>query len=155
MKNRSPFRLIKGITALAVWSIIGLGWARAQTTHPDMTAQIPFKFTVANTTLPAGKYIIKRVDDNDPQALELHSADGRATVVFLTESAQAKGTPSESELVFNKYGNRYFLEEIWSQGDSTGNQVEMSRTERKLEKDGATRERHSVECHSGKQHAKS
>ena len=155
MKNRSPLRLIKGITALAVWSIIGLGLARAQTTDPDMTAQIPFKFTVANTTLPAGKYIIKRVDDNDPQALELQSADGRATVVFLTESAQANSTPTKSELVFNKYGNRYFLKEILSQGEQTGNQVETSHTERKLEKDGATLERHSVECHRGKQHAKS
>jgi hypothetical protein len=155
MKNRSPFRLIKGISALAIWSIIGLGWAHAQTTDPDMTAQIPFKFTVANTTLPAGKYIIKRVDDNDPQALELHSADGRATVVFLTESAQSKGTPAKSELVFNKYGNRYFLGEIWSQGDSTGNQVEKSRAERRLENNGDTRERHSVEYHRGKQHAKS
>src|SRR5258707_892767 len=85
-------------------------------------ANIPYSFIVGNTTLPAGKYAIKALD-NDPGVLEIRSADNRTAVFIETESAQANQEPSKSELVFNKVGDKYFLAQVWLEGHKDGNQI--------------------------------
>ena len=37
---------------------------------------------------------------------------------------------TKSTLVFHKYGDQYFLEQIWSGGEQTGSQLLESRSER-------------------------
>jgi hypothetical protein len=76
-----------------------------------------FPFTVGNTTVPAGSYAI-RPDDDNPQILELTGKN--ASVLFQTEVAQARETPSKSELVFSRYGNSYVLKNIWVEGSDSG-----------------------------------
>ena len=63
---------------------------------------VPFDFAVGDTTLPAGKYEIKDLDDLAPNVLELRSVNGRTAVVFEAESAQTPRDQieSKSELVF-------------------------------------------------------
>jgi hypothetical protein len=138
------------MTAITVGLLVMMGrtWAYGQDpgTEPDLKAKIPFKFTVADTTLPAGEYMIKRLDDPNPNALELRNANDRIEVVFLTESAQADHSPAKSDLVFDKLGNRYFLSHIWVAGEKTGNRVIEPRAEQKLEKMGMKIERQAVDC---------
>jgi hypothetical protein len=126
----------------------------AQVTEPDLEANVPFKFMVGDTSLPAGKYTIKRLDDEDQNVLEIRSADDRIAVAFLTESAQSDRTPTKSELVFDKYGNQYFLSQIWTEGDMNGNQLAKPRAELKLEKSGGAAERDSVAYHRVSHNAK-
>ena len=107
---------------------------------------VPFDFAVGNTTLPAGKYEIKGVDDLAPNVLELRSANGRTTVVFEAASAQTRGDQieSKSELIFNKFGDRYFLSQVWVAGSSSGNELPKSRMEKRLMDGGSQPEKHSV-----------
>jgi len=116
-------------------------------TDARIEANIPFAFAVSNTTLPAGKYEIRTVDENIPSILELRSADGRTKVIFETEDAQTPGgdqRASKTELTFDKVGDRYFLSQVWLAGDAAGNQLPKSKMEKKLMDGGGQAERHSI-----------
>jgi len=81
-----------------------------------MKVSIPFSFTVDSQTLPAGQYYVLSVTPE--RSIRLSSADGKhsATVNDLPNYA---GSPSpSSRLVFHKYGNEYFLAQVWTAGDN-------------------------------------
>jgi frataxin-like iron-binding protein CyaY len=49
-----------------------------------------------------------------------------------TFGIQVLNAKNESKLVFNKYGDQYFLEQIWLSGQQEGTQVPESRSERTI-----------------------
>ena len=102
-------------------------------------ADIPFAFQVGNKTMPAGRYLIERVCDSTPNLQMIRRTDSSAVVTALTIGVDANGRKSEPELVFHKYGNSYFLAEIWT-GGAQGRQLLKSERERELAKESAGRE---------------
>ena len=127
---------MKRITALALLSIASLATTiGALAQQPGMKANIPFDFTVGNTKLPAGEYIVTSPTD---QVIWLRSADNSssATAVSLHSNAEPG---SQSKLVFLQYGNRYFLHRILSASYSsmdldivTGKAEKEARSEARL-----------------------
>jgi len=120
---------MKQITALALFSIAGfvsIGQAMAQ--DHAVQATIPFEFRAGNKALPAGTYIIATGRDN----LIVIKKQGQPDVVttVLRDARESR----RQELVFDQYGDRYFLREIRCQ--SAGMSLELPPT--KLEK--ATRQ---------------
>ena len=109
-------------------------------------ANVPFAFSVGDTTLPAGKYEIKMLDDRTPNLLILRSADGDTSVIFGTENAQRRDNQpaQKTELVFNKVGDKYFLSQIWVSGSSSGSEVPKLRVDKRLAGDGSQPKEHSV-----------
>jgi hypothetical protein len=120
--------------------------AQIESAPPRIQANVAFAFVVGNTTLPAGKYEISRLDDTNPNTLELRSANGRTSVVFETEDAQTRDdqAASKTELVFDKVGDREFLSQIWVAGINSGRAVPKSRMEKRLDGGGSQAERHSI-----------
>jgi hypothetical protein len=112
-------------------------------------AAIPYAFVVGNKTLPAGKYTIKVSDDTNLNLFVVRSTDGRTAAFFETQDVQANQTPRQTELVFNKIGDTYFLSQIWLTGSKLGANLEKSKAEQKLEAGGMTSERHSVAANHG------
>jgi hypothetical protein len=92
-----------------------------------LTVQVPFGFHVGNSMLPSGEYIVST--DVAPGVVQVRSADFKSSVMILSNSAQTSTTPSEGKLVFNKYGDEYFLSQIWKAGNNTGNELRKSRRE--------------------------
>lgn len=117
--------------------------AGAQITE-TIEADIPFEFTIGSTTLPAGAYTLKQLDAPIEGVMEIRSANGRDRKLFLIASAESFGEPSKAELVFDRVGDRYFLSEIFEQGNQFGAEVPKSRSELKLEKEGAVTQIRSV-----------
>ena len=109
-------------------------------------ASIPFAFTVGNATLPAGKYEIKRLDDNATEALEIRSTSGHRAVIFETENTRARDgqVASRTELVFDKFGDEYFLSQVWVAGLASGSELLKSGMEKRLAHAGSQPEKHSV-----------
>ena len=105
--------------------------APAQTTG-DLVVNVPFEFHAGNGKLPPGKYVIHRIEDSDLTVMEISSADGSISALFDVQSSDAKSVPTKSEVIFNKYGNRYFLAELFDEGSQTSNKVVESRYERKI-----------------------
>jgi hypothetical protein len=49
-----------------------------------------------------------------------------------TFGTQGLTPKNKSSLVFHKYGDQYFLEQIWTSGEQEGTQVPESRSERTI-----------------------
>ena len=110
-------RLIRSIgIAAGILVVAGVQNASAQITLPiEFTTSFPF--TVGYTTVPAGSYTI-RPDDDNPAIFELTGA--QTSVLFQTINAQARETPSKTEVVFKRYGDGYVLKDIWLEGSDSG-----------------------------------
>jgi hypothetical protein len=96
--------------------------------------QLDFKmtqpFTVGNTTLPAGSYIVKPVSGTEQAVLEIRSANGHPTVMVDVNSAQPDGAQSGTQLLFNKYNNVLALSEIFPGNGNTGYQLVQGHPEK-------------------------
>src|SRR2546428_6825072 len=106
------------VSALGILLLLAIASGYAQSLDP-MHVNIHFQFTAANTTLPAGEYTVGRLASDSPLVL-IRSVDCKAAGIVMTISAQSRTAPNQSKLVFNRYGQRYFLRGIWSAGNSTG-----------------------------------
>jgi len=115
----------------------------------DMEANIPFQFHVGNTKLPPGKYVIHVLDDSDLTMMEISSADGSTSALFQVRPAEASSTPAKSELIFNKYGNRYFLAQLFDEGNPSGSTVIESRYEKGVSRAAAEAQQHVPTHHKG------
>jgi len=104
------------------------------------TINIPFNFTVGQTTLPAGEYTIEPNRKDSPDVWLIQSTSGHDSVLFTTGSTWASETPKRTGLVFNNYDGQYFLAKIWNAGDNSGRALRKPRLERQLAKNGAQRE---------------
>jgi hypothetical protein len=97
----------------------------------NLEADIPFQFHVGNTTFAAGRYVIHELEGSDLTVMQISRADGKQSALFDVESELAKGTPAKSELIFNKYGDRYFLSEMFDEGNADGSRLTPSRDEKR------------------------
>lgn len=103
--------------------------AHAQSSRPVLS-NVPFEFVVGDATLPAGEYRISRPFGN---ALTIQTVDANAAAIRLTNEIQS-GKSKHPRLVFRRYGERYFLAEVWN-GDASGRQLLKSRQERAIERE--------------------
>jgi hypothetical protein len=102
----------------------------AQLGNP-IRAKIPFDFNVGEKKLPAGEYTFRRLSDfSDNKIMSVNNVDGSAHLFESTLEAQVLTPKNQSVLVFHKYGDQYFLAQIWSNGELEGTQLPESRTER-------------------------
>ena len=130
--------VVKGFitAALLVVAIMTVGAsAQAQTLQYKLTVDIPFDFSVSGQKLPAGKYWIGRAHESigdtvvQFQTTDMHSVANRFSVPIITFKAKKGG-----ELVFHRYGDQYFLSEVWPSGGGTGRAFLKTHAERDLER---------------------
>lgn len=135
--KKATVRGFAKLGVLAVMMIVAVGAsAKAQSLEYRLTANIPFEFSVANKKLPAGKYWISRAQQSQGDTvLQIRSAKGNGEgAVRLTFPVNSLHPMSSASLIFNRYGNEYFLSEVWPKGGSIGRGLPKSRTERELER---------------------
>ena len=95
------------ILAIFLLTMASVAATAANAQQPTLKANIPFDFTVGNTSMPAGEYTITSPIQ---EVLVLRTAGHSASVVSSESYAESK---SGSALVFDKYGNQYFLHEVF------------------------------------------
>ena len=90
----------------------------AQTTPSQrlMTVNIPFAFSVENHTLPEGEYTIFTVTPE--RSIRIVSSDGKHSAIVNTLANYASSPSENSRLVFHRYGNEYFLTQVWAVGQN-------------------------------------
>jgi hypothetical protein len=113
----------------------------------NLEANIPFQFHAGNAKFPAGKYVIHMFDDSDLTVMEISSADGTTTALFQVHAAEANSAPGRSELIFKKYGDRYFLEKLFDEGNLSGSQVVESAYEKRIGRAAAEATEEHVPAH--------
>ncbi|PWT91679.1 MAG: hypothetical protein C5B55_07690 [Blastocatellia bacterium] len=121
MKN-----IIKSTLALAGLFFV-LAVASVQAQIPTKTiASVPFDFTAGKSNLKAGTYSIRRTNG---MALAIQNDEGKTVaVVNAPLTLGSRDFKAGERLVFNRYGNDYFLSQVWLSVDS-GRQLYQSTKE--------------------------
>ena len=96
-----------------------------------VVVNIPFEFVAGQATLPAGEYRVQKLENGSAVVL-IHCADPGASAMVMTIPSQANAPQSDSKLVFNRYGNLYFLSQYWMAGSSRGRLLLKSAREEEI-----------------------
>lgn len=95
-----------------------------------LTVDLPFAFQVNNKQFPAGKY---QVETEAGQAVVLlRSVDCKRAIFGLSTPIENGKTRGDSTLVFTRYGDRYFLSQIWQRGSNKGHELRPGAAEREV-----------------------
>jgi hypothetical protein len=132
-------QIMKNMAILGLFFMLAIASVKAQTPS-SVEVNIPFDFSAGKATLKAGAYSIKRTTGN---ALAIRSADGKTTALVngpLTIGSR-DSKPGE-RLVFNKYGDQYFLSQVWLSVD-TGRQLFTSGAETKVAREFKLANKHA------------
>jgi hypothetical protein len=104
------------------------GLVNAQT-GTMVIAQVPVNYVANGKTMPAGEVRVK-IENNGQLYLSITSGNQRIFALLqTTESAKAA---EASNLVFHKYGNRYFLASVSQQGQNVSYQLPAVNLEKEL-----------------------
>lgn len=115
--------------------VMTTGWAFARPVEV-LKIDIPFAFHAGDAKLPAGTYVVAKLDENEPTAIALRSADSEIQVDLLTESRQMYQTPRRTELQFLDFAGDHFLSQVSLKDQKMGWELQKSRAERALEMKG-------------------
>jgi hypothetical protein len=132
--------LFKGLTMLMLIVVLALTTAVASANAQSVSrivADIPFEFSVGYKAMPAGEYAVKPANATG-NALMIRSADGKSAAIRLTQETERAKNDTPARLVFHRYGERYFLAEVWNGFENTGRQLLTSQEERAIERELAS-----------------
>jgi len=121
--------LIMSVGAVALLGATGLS---AQT---EGSVQIPFGFTVQNTTLPAGPYAMKRVSPTSAAMAIRNVETGEAIYVMAHRNVSELKDDKDNVVLFHRIGDHYFLAEVKTEG--VCGHVGVSKLERELASEGS------------------
>jgi hypothetical protein len=99
----------------------------------SLLLKTPFGFKVEHQLMPAGTYRILV----EHGWLQIRSTDRRVAAMVLTLPVSGKTREGAGEVVFNRYGERYFLGQVWLPEMEFGRQT----LESSEEKEAAKREK--------------
>lgn len=98
--------------------------------QPLMRVDIPFAFVAGGVHLPAGPYRVYH--PGDPYLVVIEKEDGRARAMAYVHPSATGADKSSTKLVFNKYGDEYFLSQVWTEADREVHQCFKCRRESAL-----------------------
>jgi hypothetical protein len=99
------------LAMLAAALIVSVPLAQAQS---RVNADVPFAFSLQDKAMPAGNYQIISLSGQALEVLNLDTQHGQLLAKQMSVQAYKDQSP---KLVFHKYGDQYFLSQIWY-GDS-------------------------------------
>ena len=78
----------------------------------NLQATIPFEFRIGNTAFPPGEYSVR----NSGGVLSVQKTAGshKAGMFLTVGEDRPAGAKAAGTLLFNRYGDTYFLSKVWS-----------------------------------------
>ena len=95
----------------------------------QVKVNVPFGFHVGETALPPGHYEVDTILARN--LVRVRSADSSRSIVILTNGAGRVTKMTRSKLVFNRYGDQYFLSQVWTPDIDAGRQLPTTKSERR------------------------
>jgi hypothetical protein len=114
-------------------ALMMVGESMAQTIR--MKANVPFDFIVNGSSLPAGEYTIQSFGAIDGKTLRLGNVGSRQGALVNTVGMDAAKASGQTKLIFHRYGDRYFLAQVWIAGSDHGQALPVSHRESELARD--------------------
>jgi dienelactone hydrolase len=107
--------------------------ASAQSAY-GVRADVPFDFNVGDKTIPAGKITARPVNANDAGTMSIQNFAKGQHAFRMAHKLYSADSSDKAKLVFRKYGDRYYLAQIWIPGYRAW-EINKSRSERALERE--------------------
>ncbi len=123
--------LLRIATLLAV---VGVLAASAQSLGQVITTNVPFAFRAGDQSLPAGKYTL--VSNLVNGTVLIRADEGKDQMFILTNACGGSKASENAKLVFHRYGDQYFLSQVWHPGYSQGRELPRSSAEREMARAG-------------------
>ena len=114
-------------TAVAALALAAAGYAQSV---QELKVTVPFGFVAGSSAFPAGQYTVSQA--GNPNAVVIKSAESTPGAVLLANQVASPGRREIGELVFHRYGDRYFLVEVWGTDQNIGSQLPKTAQEREL-----------------------
>jgi hypothetical protein len=132
-RNRMNSLLFSAIlsSAVAVGLFASTGSAKAQD-GPRVDVHIPFAFQVGSKLMPAGSYAMHVGFSHDVVQLEDQGSSKPASVLLVGSPSERGKIDRIARLIFHRYGDRYFLREVWEGNGGMGVVSAPSREEKML-----------------------
>lgn len=116
---------------LAMALIVGAPMIQAQS-KARARANVPFDFTLDQKAMPASTYEVSSLSEKVLAVRNLNSGESRLVIEAMqVEASPNAGTP-HAKLVFRKYGDQYFLAEIWDGQHNRGIAFPESKREHEI-----------------------
>jgi hypothetical protein len=93
-----------------------------------LAANVPFGFQAGGVNFPAGEYTVAKVL---PNVVRVASIDRKLCATTVANTTYKVTGSEQAKLVFNRYGDKYFLSRIWPPGN-TGGQLVPGAAEREI-----------------------
>jgi len=129
-------RFITKVTLLsAIVILTSVASVQAQSLAYRVKFTVPFDFVSGEKKFSAGKYSVGRaIHSSDDLAQLIASEDGDSKAVVLSNAVFTLHPNTRAQLVFHRYGNEYFLVQVWPAGGTHGRQFPESKQERALQR---------------------
>lgn len=100
----------------------------------SLTADVPFGFYMGSAAMPQGAYRVDRLNVAG-EVITLRSAHASKAVTAIDIFGKSK--EEQPRLVFHRYGDAYFLSEIWNGNGNMGRAIPRSQREKEFASNGA------------------
>jgi hypothetical protein len=117
-------KMFLSLTALVLALVVNVAFAQS---NSKTKANVPFAFSIEQNAMQAGQYSITVSD----HVMKIRNEATNKTVALLAQTEET-AKPQSSRLVFHKYGDSYFLAEVWTatgQAGASGIELPASRAE--------------------------
>ena len=119
------------IAFLASTMLVALSSASAQS---KSKATIPFNFRVGSALMPAGAY---EIESTDPHVIWFRNQNGHDSAVAVAMTTSGETAPPV-RLVFNRYGDQYFLSETLAASGQSEKKFAPSKLEKSIRAEEAS-----------------
>jgi hypothetical protein len=116
-------------TAVFVIGLLAVSAAFAQTKAGDVIVTVPFSFVVGNHQMQPGRYIVTPAASGVLRIFDPQDSKNQ-TLVSVNRVESRKAT--DAKLVFHRYGDSYFLAQVWNGDGDTGRELPKSKAEKEL-----------------------
>jgi len=123
MKNQ----LRRLLVTIGLSAVLGSSLLNAQTSGKIGVAGVPFSFRIADRVLPPGNYTVSARSGG---LMELWNKDTQQGMMFVAGSHEPG--KSDPKLVFNRYGDRYFLAQVWFGDEDSGRILAKGHLEKEI-----------------------
>lgn len=108
--------------------LVGIAAAPAYGQVWGVKVKVPFKFVVANKTLPVGDYLLSAVRDE----VFVQDSQGKRVAMVSTNAVSGRTVGKTGEVVFKCYTDLCFLSQLWTPGQDAGRELLRSRVETEI-----------------------
>lgn len=120
-------------------SVASVASAQGQSLGLRAKFNVPFDFAFGEKQFTAGKYSIGRaMHGSDDVMVSIADLGGHSKAIVLSNAVITSRANNRATLVFHRYGEEYFLVEVWPAGGTTGRALPETRRERSLHRQLAT-----------------